>query len=59
MIVTWKVAVIIILAFLIVYILFRSFKENVDKKDENLRKEIEEEKKEIEKLRETLKKRSD
>lgn len=55
----WRVAVVVVLTLVAVYLLFRTAMEKMNTKTAVLEKEIEEEKEEIEKLREALKKRSE
>ncbi len=55
----WRVALLIVLTLLVIYMLFKSVSNRMNKKSELLEEEIQEEKAEIQKLREALKKRSD
>lgn len=55
----WRVALIIVLTLIVLYLLIKSLIDRTSGKTKLLEEEIEEEKAEIEKLREALKKRSD
>ncbi len=55
----WRVAAVVVLSLVVIYLLFRTAMERMNTKTAVLEKEVKEEKEEIEKLREALKKRSD